>query len=105
VDKQTGAEHSVTAARIVITAYGPNVDGIFPKAYVNIVRAKFSIQLICNKTVGEKKMALALGDVQPIRWSVQWTTSIAELCPEGGAGQLSLLGCGAPPLTAHRHSC
>ena len=42
-------------------------------------------------------MALALGDVQPIRWSVQWTTSIAGLCPEGGAGQLSLLGYGTPP--------
>ena len=42
-------------------------------------------------------MASALGDVQPMRWSVQWTTSIAGLCPEGGAGQLLLLGCGAPP--------
>ncbi|KAJ4451582.1 hypothetical protein ANN_03051 [Periplaneta americana] len=47
----------------------------------------------------EKKKAFTereVDDVQPIRWSARWTTSIAVACPLSGAGQPVLLGCGAP---------
>jgi hypothetical protein len=56
VDKQTGAKHPVTAARNVTTPYGPNVDGLFPKAYVNILGQKFSLELIWNKIVRETRI-------------------------------------------------
>lgn len=49
VDEQTRAEYPVTAARNIITPYGPNVDGFFPKTCLNILRAKIPLELISKK--------------------------------------------------------
>jgi len=40
INRQEQNTHLPTAATNVITPYGPNVDGLFPKAYVNILGAK-----------------------------------------------------------------